>query len=174
MPLHTVGDYNRDSAMRRMLGAAALLAGLSLGGLQAAAQGGGPFAGLEGSWNGGGVVTMRDGGRERIRCRADYDVRAAGRQLRQTLRCTSDSYRLTLVGDIEAGEGGNLTGRWTEATRNAGGTVTGRATGGRIRGMIEGTGFSGAITVVTKGDRQSLSLTSQQQVRDVKISLRKR
>ena len=172
MPRCFVRDARHD---RRLVAAAALSAALSLGSGQALAQrGGGPFAGLEGTWSGGGVVTMRDGGRERIRCRAEYDVGSAGRQLRQTLRCASDSYRFTLVGDIEAGEGGNLTGTWTEASRNAGGRVTGRATDGRIRGMIEGTGFSGAISVATRGDRQSVSLTSQQQVRDVNISLRKR
>ena len=30
----------------------------------------GPFAGLAGSWNGGGTVTLDDGSTERIRCRA--------------------------------------------------------------------------------------------------------
>ena len=30
----------------------------------------GPFAGMAGSWTGGGTLTMSDGQRERLRCRA--------------------------------------------------------------------------------------------------------
>ena len=38
------------------------------------AQAGGPFAGMAGNWSGGGTVTLDDGSRERIRCRATYQV----------------------------------------------------------------------------------------------------
>ena len=38
------------------------------------AQSGGPFAGMAGVWAGGGTVTLDDGSRERLRCRANYAV----------------------------------------------------------------------------------------------------
>jgi len=133
----------------------------------------GPLAGLNGTWSGSGAVTLANGERERIRCRAAYDVRADGSGLRQTLDCASDSYRFSLKGDMQVDPGGAIAGSWTESTRNAGGSMSGLARDGSINGMIEGTGFSGALSVTTHGDRQSLSLLSQGEVRQVAITLRR-
>jgi hypothetical protein len=38
------------------------------------AQGAGPFAGMAGSWSGGGAITLASGSHERIRCRAVYEA----------------------------------------------------------------------------------------------------
>jgi hypothetical protein len=140
---------------------------------QRAAAAPGPFAPLAGSWSGTGAVTLAGGGREPIRCRAVYNVGGDGRAMRQDLRCASDSYRFTLKGDITVQDGGNITGRWTEATRNAGGHITGRISNGHLRGLIEGTGFSAMVNVQTFGDRQSVSLTSHAEVRSVSINMKR-
>jgi len=140
---------------------------------QRAAAAPGPFAPLAGSWAGTGAVTLAGGGRESIRCRAVYDVRGDGRDMRQDLRCASDSYRFTLKGDISVQDGGSITGRWTEATRNAGGQITGRITNGHLRGLIEGSGFSATVNVQTSGDRQVVSFTSHAEVRSVSISMKR-
>jgi len=133
----------------------------------------GPFAPLAGSWSGVGAVTLAGGGRERIRCRAVYEVGSDGRDMRQDLRCASDSYRFMLKGDMSVQDGGGVTGRWTEASRNAGGHITGRITDGHLRGLIEGTGFSATVNVQTSGDRQSVSLTSHAEVRSVSINMKR-
>lgn len=140
---------------------------------QRAVAASGPLKGLNGSWSGSGAVTLANGERERIRCRAAYDVRADGSGLRQTLDCASDSYRFSLKGDMQVDSGGAIAGSWTESTRNAGGSMSGQARDGSINGMIEGAGFSGALSVTTHGDRQSLSLLSQGEVRQVAITLRR-
>ena len=128
---------------------------------------------MAGVWSGSGAVTMANGGRERIRCRATYDVGGDGRAMRQSLRCASDSYQFSLSGNLGVREGGELFGNWTESTRNAGGSVTGRVRDGQIRGMIEGGVFSAMVSVNTSGDSQSVSLTSQGDVRSVAITLRR-
>jgi len=61
---------------------------------------GGPFAGLNGSWSGSGTVSLADGSKERIRCRANYTVDATGSGLRQSLRCASDSYKFDLASNV--------------------------------------------------------------------------
>jgi hypothetical protein len=150
---------------------AAALASPSLA--QKAVAAAGPLAGLAGAWSGAGAVTLANGERERIRCRASYDVGADGERLRQKLDCASDSYRFSLQGEMRVDAAGSIAGFWTETTRNAGGSVSGRATPGTIQGMIEGTGFSGALSVTTQGDRQAVTLRSQGEVRIVSISLRR-
>jgi hypothetical protein len=51
-----------------------------------------PFLAMAGSWSGGGTITMANGLRERVRCRAAYGVADRGENLRLNLRCASDSY----------------------------------------------------------------------------------
>jgi hypothetical protein len=45
----------------------------------------GPFAGLSGGWSGGGFIRLASGQRERLRCRANYDVSENGTRLQQNL-----------------------------------------------------------------------------------------
>ena len=60
-----------SKAFARVIGGAALVA-LSFGGPPGLSQGAGPFAGLAGTWTGGGTVSLASGASERIRCRATY------------------------------------------------------------------------------------------------------
>jgi hypothetical protein len=151
--------------------AASLLASASVSSAQRGAAG--PFEGLSGSWSGNGTVTMGNGARERIRCRVTYAVQSAGRNVQQDLRCASDSYKFELSSNIESRDG-NLAGTWTETTRNIGGSVSGRASGNQIQGLVASAGFSATISVVTRGDRQSVNITSQgSEISEVDISLRK-
>jgi hypothetical protein len=76
----------------------------------------GPFAGMAGSWSGGGTVTLDDGSSERLRCRATYAVGAGGNALNQSLTCASDSYKFILSSNVLA-QGGALSGTWSESSR---------------------------------------------------------
>ena len=158
--------------------AAPLIAALLALGSQAAAQrasasAGGPFEALNGAWAGAGTVTMANGGRERIRCRANYDVGGEGRAIRQSLNCASDSYRFALSGDMRVRGNGEIEGSWREGSRNAAGSITGIARDGQISGMIQGAGFAAQVSVRTRGDSQQVSLSSQGDVRNVSINLRR-
>ena len=69
-----------------------------------------PFVGMSGSWSGGGVITMSNGSKERIRCRARYDVGGGGSNLDLTLRCASDSFKFELQSNV-AHSNGSVSGR---------------------------------------------------------------
>jgi hypothetical protein len=119
----------------------------------------GPFGGLSGAWSGGGFIKLASGQRERLRCRANYQVAENGTRLQQSLRCASDSYRFDVNSNIVS-EGGALTGSWSETSRNASGSVSGRVSGGQIQARIDGAGFSAQLTLSTRGDRQSVTIES--------------
>ena len=69
------------------------------------------FAGMAGTWAGGGTVTLDDGSSERIRCRATYKV--GGPNMEMVLTCASDAYKFNLQAAVVA-QGGEVTGTWSE------------------------------------------------------------
>ncbi len=119
-----------------------------------------PFAAMAGSWSGGGVLSTTDGGQERLRCRASYDVAGTGAELRLNLRCASESYNFNLVSDVQY-RGGAISGSWSEASRNASGTISGRAAGDRIEASARGDTFSANLSLTTRGGRQTVSIRPQ-------------
>jgi hypothetical protein len=119
-----------------------------------------PFAGLAGAWNGSGTITMSNGASERIRCRAGYTVSNQGMNLQQDLRCASDSYRFDVTSSVGY-DNGTIFGTWTETTRNATGSVSGRASGGNLQANIQGIGFLATLTVSTRGSSQSVAIRPQ-------------
>jgi len=117
-----------------------------------------PFAALAGNWSGGGILQSADGTQERLRCRAGYDV--GGAELRLNLRCASASYNFDLTSDVQY-RGGAITGTWREASRNASGTLSGRAGNGQIEASARGENFSAELSLTTRGNRQIVSLRPQ-------------
>lgn len=134
----------------------------------------GPFAGLSGYWIGAGTITMSNGSRERLRCKAVYAVNDAGKALDQSLRCASDSYRLEISSNVIS-NGGSLSGTWDEVTRHAMGSITGRVSNAEIQARVDGAAFSARLQVQFEGDRQSVSIrpASGAEVTDVAITMRK-
>ena len=65
-------ELTSSANIRRLLIAAAVLFAASASTSPVHAQAGGPYAGMAGNWAGGGTVTLDDGSRERLRCRASY------------------------------------------------------------------------------------------------------
>lgn len=130
----------------------------------------GPFAGFNGSWNGSGTVSMSDGSSERIRCRATYKVDGSGTGLAQTLRCASDSYKFDLSSNVTS-QGNNVSGSWSEASRNVFGNLNGRAGGGQIDVFVEAAGFAANITLTTRGNKQSVQISSKGDIRGVSINM---
>src|SRR5690606_13275736 len=114
---------------------------------------------LNGAWSGTGTVSLSDGSKERIRCRAQYHVGSNGNSLKQSLRCASDSYRFDLSSDVTA-HGSKLTGRWGEASRNLYGDLNGQVSGNEINVFVTASGFAGNLSVTTRGNRQSVTIDS--------------
>ena len=136
---------------------ALLLASLCLPGSVALAAPVSPFTAMAGTWSGGGVLSTTDGQREQLRCRASYDVAGSGDQLRLNLRCASASYNFDLASEVEY-RGGAISGSWTEASRNASGTLSGRAAGDHVQAAARGDSFSANLSLTTRGGRQTVSI----------------
>jgi hypothetical protein len=122
--------------------------------------GGIAVVGIAMSWSGGGVINTSDGTQEQLRCRASYDVGGTGSDLRLSLRCASDSYTFDLASEVQY-RGGVISGSWNETSRNASGTISGRAAGGRIEASARGDAFSANLSLTTRGNRQTVSIRPQ-------------
>jgi hypothetical protein len=155
--------------IRRLLIAAAVLFAAPVSTSPADAQGGGPFAGMAGNWAGGGTVTLDDGSRERLRCRASYGV--AGAQMTMTLTCASDAYKFQLGANV-VDQGGAVSGNWTETSRNISGSLQGRGgAGGNFDVVASTAGFNANISLRTTGNKQSINMRADSQFRAAAISL---
>jgi hypothetical protein len=123
----------------------------------AAAQSG-PFGSLAGEWTGGGTITLGGGTRERIRCRADYNVSEGGSLADISLRCASDSYSFELRGRARYYPNGEVKGNWSERTRSMAGNLSGSAKGGQFDVRVEGQTFAALLSLTTRGNQQSISI----------------
>jgi hypothetical protein len=140
-------------------------------GLQAALAAG-PFDGLNGLWSGSGTLTFSSGTKEALRCRVQY-VQNAETNITQALRCASDSYRFEINAYFASNNGG-LTGNWAELTQEISGTVSGTVTGGQIVGSLHGPGFVAQLSVLTNGNRQTVSIQADlEEIESVAIEVRK-
>lgn len=129
-----------------------------------------PFTGLTGSWTGAGTISLSDGSKERLRCKATYQVSGGERRLLQSLRCASDSYRFDLNSDVVS-QHGTIAGSWSETSRGISGSIAGRESGGSISAVVDAPGFSANLSLSTRGDRQSFSISSEGDIRNVTINM---
>jgi hypothetical protein len=125
---------------------------------------------MAGVWSGGGVVTLDDGSTERIRCRATYAVGGGGTGLNQSLTCASDSYRFNLASNVVA-NGGSLSGTWSESSRGVTGSLEGRGSNGNFQVIASAPGFTANISLMTRGNKQSVVIRSESQFRGASITL---
>ncbi len=136
------------------LAAAALLLGASA--TPSLAEG--PFASFAGNWTGTGMVSTTGGAKERLRCRAHYDVGGGGNTLSQNLTCASDSYKFNVVADVQA-EGGNISGNWSETSRSANGKISGTITPTQVSAYVSGLGFTARMGIAARGGKQSITIS---------------
>jgi len=132
------------------------------------------FTHLAGAWAGSGTIELSTA-HEPIRCRAAYDVLEDRHNLQLNIRCASDSYNFDLRASATY-SGGAISGSWSESTRNAAGTISGKAEGDRIQVVATSPLFTAELTLVTRGNRQSVSIKSQDKdssVRGASISLQR-
>src|SRR5262249_35198499 len=101
-------------------------------------------------------ITLANGSKENIRCRATNNVDAAGANLDLRLRCASDSFKFELQSNA-AHNNGAVSGSWAETTRHVGGTISGSASGNRIQVLVQGT-LAARLAVNTRANQQSISI----------------
>jgi hypothetical protein len=162
----------RNDGLYGRLAIAALVFGVSGAGY---ALGAGPFARLAGQWRGTGIIELVDGSSEPIKCRASYDVLDEQHNLQLNIRCASDSYNFDLRSSAIL-TGRKVSGTWNETTRNASGNISGTARGDKIDVVANGPGFTADLTLVTRGDRQTVGIKSkepQSSLQTVSIKLKR-
>ncbi len=158
------------SKLRSIFAAIALAAAVTAAS-HASAQSAHPFASMKGNWTGTGTITLGSGDKERIRCRANYEVE--GELVRQELRCASDSYKFEMQNELTHNDG-QVNGNWNEVSRRASGRIYGRISSGRIEAMAETSGFAATFVLTTRGDQQTVKIESKSSdISDVSISLRR-
>lgn len=164
-------DFHSISKFRPRVYAAAAFVLLAI---QAGNAFAGPFTPLAGAWIGSGIIEMPSGTQERLHCRASYVVSPSGAALNQVLRCASDSYQVDVNSDVTE-QGGAVSGIWTETTRGARGSLTGVVRGGTIRGTIAGVGFTAALSLITRGRTQLVSIRlNSSEIAGVTVSFHRR
>ena len=112
------------------------------------------FTSMRGTWSGGGMVHLRGGTQERIRCQASYDPSSSGQSLQLELRCASDGWNFDLSGSVVQ-NGISISGTWFESVNRVGGRITGQYNGGLMEARAEGDIVAALITLKTVGARQS-------------------
>jgi hypothetical protein len=146
------------------------------GGMLSPALAEGPFSEFPGSWSGTGKIRVQGQNPERLRCKANYRPRGSSeREIDLHLSCDSDSYKFDLVGQFTADESNKLSGRWSENSRNVGGTAIGNIKGERMDIHVESSAFSANLSMQTKGKQQKISFDAHGggQVVDSSITLRR-
>jgi hypothetical protein len=146
-----------NRTLRLLVGVVAAVVALAASFSSYAQDGGSPLTLMGGAWSGAGSISLSDGSRERIRCRSNYQPDASGATMRLVLTCASDSYKFDLSGNVSYNNG-QISGSWSEASRNAAGNITGTARGGQIEARAEGQTFAAFLSISTRGDRQSVSI----------------
>ena len=139
---------------------------LKAGRLSARLQARSPFAQLAGGWSGAGTIDLANGRHEPIKCRASYDVLETQNKLQLNIHCASESYNFDLRASA-AYSGDAITGNWSESTRNAAGTLSGKVEGAGFRVVAKGPTFRANMNLVTQGNKQSVTIKSQDEKAEV-------
>ena len=133
----------------------------------------GPFSAFEGNWSGTGTVSVDNGSKERLRCKAHYDVGSGGNSMVQNLTCASDSYKFNVVSDVKS-DAGAISGSWEETSRGAKGHITGKITPTQISAYVQGIGFTASIGIAARGGRQSVTMSpTGTDIKNVSVTMSK-
>lgn len=122
-----------------------------------AAEEASPFAKLAGRWLGGGRLGIRDGATERVKCRVTYVLVERGSQMRQTIRCASDSGSVEVQSTVSHANG-VLAGSWKELSRDWSGELTGSVSPHGFKVAIKGSDLNANMDILVKDARQIIEI----------------
>ena len=142
---------------RRLVFALLVAAGQALSGWPASAEEPSPFAKVMGRWLGEGRLGIRDGITEQVKCRATYVVSGQGEQVRQTIRCATDSSSVEVQSTV-AHASGKLTGTWRELSRDWSGELTGTVTAHGFKVAVKGAELNANMDIIVRDTRQIIEI----------------
>jgi hypothetical protein len=130
-----------------------------------------PFAAVIGKWRGSGIMTMKDGTKERIACDADHSGNSL--QLRLIIHCVSGERDIRMIARLSS-NAGRLLGFWEEKYFKAAGAISGIATENKISFTVSGN-VNGRMIVTYTKNRQNVTITTKNvTLQKLKISMRRR
>jgi len=135
----------------------AILGHAALGTSPTWAEDASPFEKLAGRWLGEGRLGLRDGVTESVKCRVTYVVTEHARQVRQTIRCASESGSVEVQSTVMYASG-TLSGSWKELSRNMSGEVAGRITPTGFKVVIKGSELNANMDIIVKDARQIIEI----------------
>jgi hypothetical protein len=152
-----VGTAARPRLWRiaRLLLAAAVLAILAQA--PAPAQEASPFEKLVGRWVGEGRLGIRDGKTEAVKCRVTYILADEARQVRQTIRCATESGTVEVQSTVTHASGA-LSGNWKELSRDWSGQLSGSVTPNGFKVAIKGSELNANMDIIVKDNRQIIEI----------------
>jgi hypothetical protein len=121
------------------------------------AQDASPFAKLVGRWLGEGRLGIRDGKTEAVKCRVTYFVSDEARQVRQTIRCASESGTVEVQSNVTHASG-RLSGNWKELSRDMSGELTGSVTASGFKVAIRGSELNANMDIIVKENKQIIEI----------------
>ena len=116
-----------------------------------------PFAKVAGRWLGEGRLGIRDGPTESVKCRVTYILSEQGQQVRQTIRCATDSGSVEVQSTVSHAAGA-LTGTWKELSRDWSGGLAGSVTANGFKVAVKGTELNANMDIIVKDARQIIEI----------------
>ena len=116
-----------------------------------------PFSKVAGRWLGEGRLGIRDGATEQVKCRVTYILQEQGAQVRQTIRCATDSGSVEVQSTVTHASG-SLTGTWKELSRDWSGQLTGSVTANGFKVAVKGTELNANMDIIVKDARQIIEI----------------
>jgi hypothetical protein len=116
-----------------------------------------PFAKLAGRWLGQGRLGASDGKTEEVKCRVTYFVHDPANEMRQTIRCASQSGGVE-VQSMVTNRAGVLSGTWKELSRDWSGELSGSVTPHGFKVIIKGAELRANMDIIVKNDRQIIEI----------------
>ena len=116
-----------------------------------------PFAKVAGRWLGEGRLGIRDGPTENVKCRVTYILSEQGQQVRQTIRCATESGSVEVQSTVTHAAG-VLTGTWKELSRDWSGGLTGSVTANGFKVAVKGTELNANMDIIVKDTRQIIEI----------------
>ena len=119
----------------------------------------GPFSSFEGNWTGAGVISVDNGSKERLRCKAHYDVGGGGmhdvaephvrkRQLQVQRRLEREGRGQLYLGQLVR-----------DLARHQRARISGSITPTQISAQVNGLGFTARIGIAAREGRQSVTIS---------------
>lgn len=123
----------------------------------ASAEEASPLVKLAGRWLGEGRLGITGGATEAVKCRVTYVVTDEARQVRQTIRCATDSSTVE-VQSFVTHAAGTLSGTWRELSRDWSGDLSGKVTAKGFKVGIRGSALNANMDIIVKDNRQIIEI----------------